>query len=314
MPSSSVPSRLLLDADEMVAAADHAKVIHAARWREERSLIKPSAHRSGRARSFRAVRRLLAATEDLHDLDRATGPDLRRVLRFLPALPVSEHDLRAQLHELTKPGQALHDVPATRQPAAFIRLLLQTEPDARLRGERALKPRDRHEIVRVIGRAMHAQEMATLLRNRLAHLQEQELRDRIAKVGFAMRATGTMTSASDLPAGFFTTREVRIRTAAGTSKADCVVRPAAHVIVPIECKVSGSDLNGHKRLVKEVGDKASEWRSALRDVEVVPVAVIGGYFKPADALTAQAKGVAVVWDHDLDRLTAYLRACRSAPE
>ena len=74
-----------------------------------------------------------------------------------------------------------------------------------------------------------------------------------------------------------------MRTTHGNSKADLVARPSVAVVIAADCKYSSSKVNSHKRLVKEMGNKATQWRLAFGP-GCVPVAVLGGVFRTEDVL------------------------------
>jgi hypothetical protein len=77
----------------------------------------------------------------------------------------------------------------------------------------------------------------------------------------------------------------------------------------IECKVSGSAINGYKRLNRETVSKRETWSNALGG-QTYTVAVLGGVFRPTNVLAAQTRGVYCFWEHNLTALAAYLATIR----
>jgi hypothetical protein len=91
-------------------------------------------------------------------------------------------------------------------------------------------------------------------------------------------------------------------------KCDVPVRLRDGRVLAIECKVSNSEVNSIKRLVREVGGKADAWRNSF-GAGIVTVAVLSGVFGLTTLEAAQrAHGVYIVWEHDLEPLRAYLMA------
>ncbi len=93
---------------------------------------------------------------------------------------------------------------------------------------------------------------------------------------------------------------------AGTN-CDVIAHLQAHQkALLIECKVSGTHVNGSKRL-KSIKDAATDWRRALGE-QVLPVGVIKGAFNIPDILAAQRGGVCIVWQHDLSPLRQFIQS------
>ncbi|MCE2721982.1 MAG: XamI family restriction endonuclease [Betaproteobacteria bacterium] len=96
----------------------------------------------------------------------------------------------------------------------------------------------------------------------------------------------------------------------GTHNADFVIGLWDGRIMAIECKASNSEVNGFKRLNKEVVVDAKDWTIRFgRDV-VVPAAALRGVFKPSSVSEAQAEGVYLYWWHRIDALGEFLRAAK----
>ena len=77
------------------------------------------------------------------------------------------------------------------------------------------------------------------------------------------------------------------------------------ILVPIECKVSNSALNSHKRLIHEAGHKAHVCSGGIPDC--VPAVVVAGVFSLDNLARAQDEGLAIFWKHRLNDLVDDLK-------
>ena len=310
------PAPGALSAAEIHAACDKAKQIHAQRWFSARLAAESDAkrRRSWRAEHLLVSRRLFRQSGGLLDLTAVVDSKAREAMRFLPDVPISDDDLKVQIEHHARPGGALAEVPASKRAATFIATLLDASCDPLYRNLGALSRAQENELVRRLAGNMLSRQIETHSRNYLSNTQEASVREVVADGGFSKREdTIPLGEIDDLGVGKFTPREVKIAGPAGNSKADCAVRTSTDSIAVIEAKVSGSQVNGHKRLVKEVVNKGAVWREALGEDVTYPVAVLGGVFKPEDVITAQEHGIFIVWDHDLGRLAELLRTLRGEP-
>jgi len=109
----------------------------------------------------------------------------------------------------------------------------------------------------------------------------------------------------DVARGHFT-REIIL---AG-SKCDVAVRLHDGRLLALEAKVSNSELNSIKRLIRETGGKARVWDRAFGE-QVVTGAVLSGVFKLRHLIDAQDKhGLAIFWEHDLSPLSEFVQRVR----
>ena len=76
--------------------------------------------------------------------------------------------------------------------------------------------------------------------------------------------------------------------------------------MPIECKVSNSQVNSIKRLTNDAAVKARIWIEDLGRNNVVPVAVLSGVFGLRHLIEAQERGLALFWAHSLDELLSFV--------
>jgi hypothetical protein len=73
----------------------------------------------------------------------------------------------------------------------------------------------------------------------------------------------------------------------------------------IECKVSGTTINGTKRL-NSAKEAAEAWRQAF-GTQVLRVSVISGAFTLTDLKSTQDDGLFVIWEHNLEPLAELVR-------
>lgn len=136
----------------------------------------------------------------------------------------------------------------------------------------------------------------------LTYVEPKTIRERISEFGDSP-AEGLMPKnyQEALKRGEFT-REIRV---AG-SKCDVPARLPNGKLLPIECKVSNTEVNSVKRLLRETGGKHSRWRAAFGELNTG--AVLGGAFKLLNLQQAQREGMLIFFDHDLDSLKRYVAA------
>lgn len=97
----------------------------------------------------------------------------------------------------------------------------------------------------------------------------------------------------------------------GAHNADFVIRLFDGRLMVIECKASNSEVNGFKRLNKEVVVDAGDWVTEFGKSVVVPAAALRGVFKQASVAAAQNKGVHLFWWHRIDAFAEFLAAVTS---
>jgi XamI-like restriction endonuclease len=137
----------------------------------------------------------------------------------------------------------------------------------------------------------------------LVHVPRREIRKRLKALGDNPTAGLTVSNWSDaLHRGEYTD-ELKL---AGT-KCDVPARLADGRLLPIECKVSNSELNSIKRLMRETGGKHSKWRSTLGN-DLATAAVLGGTFKMIHLNQAQQEGMLLFFEHRLGSLAAFIKA------
>lgn len=94
----------------------------------------------------------------------------------------------------------------------------------------------------------------------------------------------------------------------GGHNADLVIRLFDERLFAIECKASNSEVNGYKRLNKEVGVDAKDWSRRYGADTVIPAAALRGVFKASNVAEAQREGVYIFWWHRMGALAKFLAA------
>ena len=97
----------------------------------------------------------------------------------------------------------------------------------------------------------------------------------------------------------------------GTRKADFTIGLWDKRIMPVECKVSNSQVNSIKRLKNDAAVKAGVWREDFGKRSVVPTAVLSGVYGLDHLKDAQDRGLALFWTHDLQELIKFIESART---
>ena len=256
------------------------------------------------------VERLLAATDDLAGIQAEAArvlvdDDLRYAARYLASPPISEDDLEV-LSDASLGARALRRDPgAARRAVETILLLLDRERFPWLSDHRRPTDEERRTAIVATAAMIASQRVLTARMNAAPRRQEALVRERLAAAGFVEdepRPVPTVFAAP--PVGHFTGECV----VGGSRKADIVVRLGDGRIMPIECKVSNSELNSIKRLRNDAAVKARVWIDDLGRNNVVPAAVLDGVFKLSDLRDAQERGLAIFWSHSLGELLTFATA------
>lgn len=153
-------------------------------------------------------------------------------------------------------------------------------------------------------RDQEAHVRAVLAKAKLRYVEPRAIRDRLQALGDAPAHGLTRTNYQEALGRGEYTREFPL---AGT-KCDVPVRLANGDLLPIECKVSNTEVNSVKRLNRETGGKHDRWRNAFGS-QLRTGAVLGGVFKVLNLQQAQDDGILIFFDYELERsLIAFIRA------
>lgn len=96
----------------------------------------------------------------------------------------------------------------------------------------------------------------------------------------------------------------------GEHNADFVIGLLDGRILALECKASNSEVNGFKRLNKEVVVDAADWIRKFGENVIVASAALRGVFKPANVEQAQDQKVYIFWWHRMRSLEQFLTEAR----
>jgi hypothetical protein len=186
--------------------------------------------------------------------------------------------------------------------------------------------RERDAAVAMTARLMAEQRAATAQRTLSSQDQERRVRGALGDAGLAYvepeEIRERLRALDDDPSEGLTrsnyqealgrgeyTREIAV---AGT-KCDVPCRLRSGELLPIECKVSNSEVNSVKRLNRETGGKHERWRSAFGS-SLHTGAVLAGVFKLRNLQQGQADGILIFFDHDLESLGRFVAAGAPRPE
>jgi hypothetical protein len=243
-----------------------------------------------------------------HDITRIIDAGLLDALRYLPGPPISMDDLE-NLSDVRNIGpvrlrddldaaqRILETIQKTIDPRRFPWIVENRDPTS---GERS---------VTIFASALlqAAQRLQTARRNDAKKEQEQAVRCHLVKHGFAPIRLARIATYADFPSrGVCSANEVIF----GAKKADVLVRLWDDRMLPIECKVSNSEVNSFKRLNHETLSKHTSWTGSFGSANVVPCAILAGVFSSANVLAAQEHGLAIFWSHRIEDLGTFVESTR----
>ena len=252
-----------------------------------------------------SVNDLFTATNDL--LDFGTGAALAekparvQIARYLSGPPVSADDLDT-LADASIASRKRLDPDLARLAADIICLTMDGARFPWLFAEplRRPTPEERYAAMRWTAGLQAAQRVQTARRGESSARQESVVEAMLAASGFHKVARRTVSIVGGLDPGEFC-RESLV----DGIKCDVPVGLRDGRFLFLECKVSNSSTNSVKRLNREVGGKAAAWRRAFGD-RAITAAVLAGVYKLRNLADAQAGGVVIFWEHDLDQLAQFV--------
>ena len=146
-----------------------------------------------------------------------------------------------------------------------------------------------------------AQHLGTTRRGEVSRRQEDLTAEALRQAGLALDPSRSVVHFMDDMARGTYSRE---RSLSG-AKCDIPIRLRDGRLLALECKVSNGPKNGWKRVNREVGGKAEKWRSQFGS-QVLTGVVLAGSFDLACLTSAQAAGVFIFWEHELEDLTSFV--------
>lgn len=232
--------------------------------------------------------------------------DANTAFRYIAAPPISEDDLKT-LAETTLSSAALKK---NEGEAKRVRdIVLQIIDPHRFPWIGAGRSPTRREIeIAIISSAalVAAKKVETRRRMRAKDEQEEDAKKLLRGIGFKEVPRREIPLLKDAPKPGEFCGESRL----GDTRGDIIVGLFDGRVMPIECKVSNSEINSFKRVNHEAVRKTEAWLKAFGSKATVPAAILSGVFKADNLLTAQDAGLAVFWAHRLDDLKRFIRGSR----
>ncbi len=228
-------------------------------------------------------------------------------LRYLAGPPISADDL-AVLAEVASiaPGTLRKDPEAARRVLATIVQALDTTRFPWIAEGRSPTAQEKATAIATSAALITAQRVSTDRRNEGKDAQERMVKAYLAEMDFKAVPARPINTLDDAPLrGEFCGESM-----VGSRKADVPVRLFDGRLMPIECKVSNSELNSVKRINNDAAIKANIWRREFGTKQVVPVAVLSGVFKVANLVQAQEAGLTLFWAHDLAPMKSFIEATK----
>lgn len=253
-----------------------------------------------------AVRKLFNRTDDLRNLSGALfvrNPDFITAARHVTAPPISQDDLNTIVGEnITKRKNVPRD--AADEGVWVIEQLIDPERFPWIDEERSPTDEEREIAVKSTAGIWAVKRTQTNRRNEPAQEQEEHILDTLKDADLREKTVNRIQSREQidkLPTGCVA-HQPYVR----NSEADIAVRLQDGRLLAIEGKVSNSGLNSIKRLIHEVGDKASNWREEFGD-DVIPAAVLSGVYDMKHLKEAQNdRDILIFWEHNLDSLVEFV--------
>lgn len=296
--------------DEQRLEADRQLAID--QFRDERMSESITAYLEKFAYYRTAIERLLTITNDLADLAAQASAvlsdkDLLYTLRYLAGPPVSTDDLRVLADVQLTSAAVMDDSEEAVRVVETILRGLDHERFTWIAKKRAPRPGERRTAVIATAALIASQRVRTGRQTDAPHRQETLVKSQLTAAGFIEdqpRAIPTVFAAPDM--GHFSGECV----VGGSRKADVVVRLWDSRVMPIECKVSNSEINSIKRLTNDAAVKARIWIDDLGRNNVVPVAMLSGVFGLRHLIEAQERGLTLFWAHSLNELLSFIAATK----
>lgn len=229
-------------------------------------------------------------------------------LRYLSGPPVSADDLKtlAEVRSL-RLSSLRADLGAAQRVLDALMASVDGTRFRWLEENRVPSPDEENAAILISAFMLASQRLLTERRNIAKREQEEAVRREIKSRGFRGERVRKISTYAQFPsAGVVSENEVRF----GPKKADTLVRLWDDTMMPIECKVSNSEVNSYKRLNHETVEKYNSWTEFFGSGAVLPAAVLAGVYKPQNVIDAQAAGLTIFWSHRISDLGDFVEATR----
>lgn len=232
---------------------------------------------------------------------------LGEAMRYLAGPPISDDDLQVIANvDSIAPGILKKSPQTLRKVFEVIERVI--DPHRFPWMEAGVAPTEQQREAALIASSvlLAAQRIATERRTDAKKFQETKVKDYLRNLGFTEAPTVAISTIVKGPQAMQFCAECQL----GERKADVVVRLHDTRLMAIECKVSNSATNSVKRLNNDAAVKAEHWIKQFGTAQVVPTAALAGVFKVLNLQQAQARGLALFWSHDLDKLGAFIESTK----
>ena len=231
-------------------------------------------------------------------------------LRYLPGPPISTDDLKnlAEIKSLN-PARLRKDPEAAQRLLDIIKATVDPRRFPWLAQNRDPTDIERNSAIFASALVHAAQRVQTRRRTLSKDEQEQAVREHLQRRGLAgKRLKGIPPGGyAQFPLrGVYSENEVQF----GPAKADVLARVWDDRMLPIECKVSNSEVNSYKRLNHDTLAKNTSWKKSFGDA-VIPSAILAGVYSVANVVEAQDAGLVIFWSHRIDDLGTFVEATRT---
>lgn len=285
----------------------------AAQFRAERLAVSDSwetHYRQARSKFeqlFESLGDLNPASITDSELAKAYGLGLGEALRYVAGPPISDDDLQVIADAASvAPGVLKKDPQAARKVFEVIERVIDTHRFPWIKTQTSPTAHQRDAALLASSVLLAAQRIATERRIDGKDGQENRVKDYLRSLGFTEVPPTMITTIVKGPQPMEFCAECQL----GERKADVVVRLHDTRLLALECKVSNSATNSVKRVNNDAAVKAGYWLAAFGTTQVVPAAVLGGVFKVMNLEQAQARGLALFWSHDLEKLGQFIESTR----
>jgi hypothetical protein len=303
--SSSVPS-LLQSVEQLEANRLRSEEF----FRTERMSESRKTYLDHFQEALTLIESLLAQSDDLQKLNRsdsgfALTPQLLEALRFVTGPPISIDDLKTVVGSSSlSPSALATDEALGSRIVEVLNAGLDTRRFPWVEEGRHPNEEERYAAILASASLMATRRTETGRRSTSKRLQEERVYGMLIRAGLEP-ITIPRNAIATLNAGPGN-RQFCAEAKLGSRKADFVVGLGDGRTMAIECKVSNSSINSVKRLNNDAAVKAVAWIRDFGTVQIVPVAVLSGVYKLHNLIDAQARGLYLAWDHDLESLGAWI--------
>jgi len=259
------------------------------------------------------VEEVMEETVDLTKLDDSALAILsddrkREVFRYLTGPPVSEDDLKVLMKAKSlAPVRLKADPELLARVVSFMRDWHDRRRFPWVNDTWTPTEHDQKAAVLATTALLAMRRVETLRRSSGRQMQEERVQLQLTKAGYTKVPTRRIKTLGDAPKQGEFCRESHL----GDRKADFVIGLHDGRTMALECKVSNSSTNSVKRLNNDAAVKAEHWIKDFGTTQVVPGAVLTGVYALTNLSTAQSRGLAVFWGHNLQQLTDWIDATKS---